>query len=87
MQVCDTGQLKSNMAGLGLVYTKCQRQCCDDACDSNLIENNRVAPEWICNPFSSDSTDFNENKIASLIAALTLTLGVNRPLCTGNDKN
>ena len=37
-----------------------------------------VAPEWVCNPFSSNSTGFNENRIASVIAALTLTLGVNR---------
>ena len=55
------------------------RQLCDDACDSVLIENNGVAPEWVCNPFSSDSTVFNENRIASVIAELTLTLGVNGP--------
>ena len=65
---------------LGPVYTKRQRQCCDDACDSVLIENNGVAPEWVRNPFSSDSTVLNENKIASIIAALTLPLGVNGPL-------
>ena len=32
------------------------RQLCDDA------------PEWVCNPFSSISIDFNENRIASVIA-------------------
>ena len=53
---------------LGPIYTKRQRQRCDDACDSVLIENNSVAPEWVCNPFSSISIDFNENRIASVIA-------------------
>ena len=46
------------------------RQLCNEACDSVLIENNRVAPEWGCNPFSSDSTDFNENRITSVITEL-----------------
>ena len=27
------------------------RQHCDDASDTVFIENNRVAPEWGCNPF------------------------------------
>ena len=57
---------------LGPVYTKRQRQPCDDQCDSVLIENNGVAPDWVCNPFSSDSTVFNENR-----TTLMLTLGVN----------
>ena len=55
----------------------------NDAYDSVLIENNRVAPEWVCNPFSSDSTVFNETRIASVIAALMLTLGINGPLTLG----
>ena len=55
------------------------RQRCDDACDSVLIENNGIAPDWVCNPFSSDSIVFNENRIASVIVELTLTLGVNGP--------
>ena len=38
-----------------------------------------VTPEWVCNPFSSNSTVFNENRITSITAALTLTLGVNGP--------
>ena len=46
------------------------RQLCE-ACDSVLIENNGVTPEWVCNLFSSDSTDFNENRIASVIAELS----------------
>ena len=40
----------------------------DDASDTVLIENNGVAPEWGCNPFSSNSIVFNENSITSLIA-------------------
>ena len=55
------------------------RARCDDACNAVLIENNGVAPEWVCKPFSSDSTVFSENRIPSVIAALTLTLGVNGP--------
>ena len=47
------------------------RELSNDACDSVLIENNGVAPEWGCNLFSSDSTDFNENRIASIIAELS----------------
>ena len=45
-------------------------QLCDDACYSVLIENNGVAPDLGCNPFSSDSIIFNENSIASVIAEL-----------------
>ena len=76
----QTGQRQPVKAHLEPIYTKRQRQRCDDACDSVLIENNRVAPEWDCNPFSSDSTVFNEYRIASVKAALTRTLGVNGPL-------
>ena len=47
------------------------RQLCDDDSSTVLIENNRVAPKWVCNLFSSDSTVFNENKIASVIAELS----------------
>ena len=65
---------------VGPIYTKRQRQRCDDACDSVLTENNRVAPEWVCNLFSSGSTVFKENRIASVIAVLMLMLGVNGPL-------
>ena len=43
---------------------------CDDTGDTALIENNGVASEWGCNPFSSDSIVFNENSIASVIAEL-----------------
>ena len=56
------------------------RQLCDDACDSVLIEINGITPEWVCNPFSSGSTVFNENRIASVIAVLMLMLGINGPL-------
>ena len=46
------------------------QQLSDDTCNSVLIENSGVTPEWGCNLFSSDSTDFNENIIASVIAEL-----------------
>ena len=39
-----------------------------------------------CNPSSSDSIVFNENRIASVIAALTLTLGINGPLDLGGGR-
>ena len=61
----------SRTSCLGPIYTKRQRQRSDDTYDSVLIENNGVAPEWGCNPFSSDSTVFNENRIASVIAELS----------------
>ena len=38
------------------------------------LENGVATPIW------SDSIVFNENRIASVIAALTLTLSVNGPL-------
>ena len=43
------------------------------------MKTNRVAPEWDCNPFWSDSILFNESYVTNVIAALTLTLGVNGP--------
>ena len=48
------------------------------------MEDLEATPEWVCNPFSSNSIVFNENSIASIIAvfvvvAMTLTLGVNGP--------
>ena len=55
-------------------------QLCNDASTTVLIENNRVLSELGCNPFSSDPIVFNENSIAGIVAALTLTLGVNGPL-------
>ena len=35
---------------LGPIYTKRQRQYCDDASDSVLIEINGVTPEWWLQP-------------------------------------
>ena len=67
---------------LGPVYTKHQCQHCDDACDSVLIAKSGVTPEWGCNLFSSNSIVFNENRIASVIAALMLTLGIKGRLQT-----
>ena len=67
--------LLGNPTSLGPIYTKRQRQHCDNsadnACDSVLIENNGVASEWGCNLFSSNSTNFNENRIVSVIAELS----------------
>ena len=36
------------------------------------METNRVAPEWGRNPFWSDSIDFNESYVASVIAAFVV---------------
>ena len=36
--------------------------------DSVIIENNGVAPELVCSPFSNDFIVFNENNINSVIA-------------------
>ena len=47
------------------------RQLCNDTCNSVLIENNGVVPEWGCNLFSSISIYFNENRIASVITELS----------------
>ena len=46
------------------------RQCCNDANDDALNENNRVTLKNGCNP----------NLEHSVVAALTLTLCVNEPL-------
>ena len=69
LQRCSDGPVQD----LGPVYFKCQCQCCDDAFDSVLMES-------LQNGFASNSTIFNENRITSIIAALTLMLGVNGPL-------
>ena len=71
---------------LGSVYTKRQCQHSDDPCDSVLIENSGVPWKWVANSFWSDSIVFNENRIVSLITALTLTLGVNGHLHGGFHK-
>ena len=63
--------------GLHQASASTLRQLWDDASNSVLIENNGVAPEWGCNPFSSDSIVFNKNRIANIIAQVSLTLGVN----------
>ena len=36
----------SDVTCKGPIYTKRQHQRCDDACNSVLIENNGVTPEW-----------------------------------------
>ena len=47
------------------------QQLSDDTSDSVLIENNGVTTEWGCNPFSSDSIVFNQNRIGSVIVELS----------------
>ena len=66
-------------AGLHQASESTLPQHWDDASDSVLIASNGVTPEWGCNPFSSDSIVFNENRIASIITKLSPMLGVNRP--------
>ena len=59
------------------------RQLCDGASNTVLIENNDVTRKWVAIPFWSDSIIFNDSSITSIIArvvaAWTLTLGVNVP--------
>ena len=55
---------------LGSIYTKHLQQLCDDASDTVLIENNRIAWKWVAATFRIDSIVFNENNIASVIAEL-----------------
>ena len=66
--------MRSTIKILRPVYTKRQpstlRQLRDDASDTVLVENNGVAPEQDCNPFSSGSIVFNEKSIGSVIAEL-----------------
>ena len=52
------------------LYTERQRQRCNEASDTALIENNGVTPKWVATPFWSDSIVFNENSITSIIAEL-----------------
>ena len=61
------------------IYTKHQQQLWDDTTDTVLIEYNGVTRKWVAIPIWSNSIVFNENSIASIIAALSLTLGVDGP--------
>ena len=63
--------LSENIEALGSFYIERQRQLCDDAGDSVLIKNKRVARKSVATPFWSDSIVFNENSIASDIAELS----------------
>ena len=72
---------RSVKSTLGPVSTKRQHQCCNDACDSVLIENNGVTPRMDLQPIFKQFTIFNENRIASVIPTLMLRLDVNGPLC------
>ena len=57
------------------VYTEASastlQQCCGDASDNVLIENNGITVKWVATLFLSDFTVFNENSIASITAALS----------------
>ena len=57
---------------LGPVYTKRQRQRCDDTCDSVLIETMESLQIGVTTHFQATPLFFNENRIVSVIAALTL---------------
>ena len=51
-----------------------QSQCCDDTCNTALIEKSAVTPEWVATPFWADSYLFpliSMKTIASIIALLT----------------
>ena len=52
-------------------------QHCDDARHHVLIESNGVTRKRVVTPLCNNSIVFNESSIASVIAALTLTLSVN----------
>ena len=47
------------------------RQLCNDTSDSVLIEINGLTQIWVATPFWSNSIDFNENSIPSIIAELS----------------
>ena len=75
---CENIRAHSHQASASML-----QQFCNDTSNTVLIENNGVAWKWVAAPFWSDSIVFNGNSFASVIAglsALTLTLGVNRPL-------
>ena len=71
---------KMNVHCLRHVYLEGQHQRYDDASDTAVVENDGMTPNGGCNPFWSDSIVFNQSSISSIIAALMLTLSVNRPL-------
>ena len=78
LQLCSSPSRLEGGWFLGPVYTESQRQCRDDASDAALIETNGVAPFW------RDSIVFQwkqyHQRHRRIVAALTLTLGVNWPL-------
>ena len=51
----------------GPVYTEHQRQRCDDATDTALIENNGVTRKWVATPIWSHSIAFSQSNITSVI--------------------
>ena len=72
MDVLKKPLLPSQGLLLGLIYAVRQRQCCENASDPALIENNEVAGYRGCNPFWRDSIVFNQSVIVSVVASLTL---------------
>ena len=65
----------NNRDQLGPVYTKRQRQCWDNSAMTLAIllslKTMESLQNWGCNPFSSASIVFNENRIASVITELS----------------
>ena len=56
------------------------QQLWDDTSNSVLTENNGVARKCVATIFRCDSIVFYENRIANIVAALMLMLGINGPL-------
>ena len=48
------------------------RQLCDDGSDTVLIKNNGVSQKWVVTLILGDSIVFDENRILSIIAELSL---------------
>ena len=64
-------------AHLHQVSASMLQQLCNDSDNIVLIENNGVASKLVATPFLSDFIVSNDISITSVIAALTLMLGVN----------
>ena len=73
---------KISKEDLGPIYSKRQHQCCEHSAMMIVILFSLKSMEMLENglqPQSGVTIVFNENRIASVIAALKLTLGVDRP--------
>ena len=65
---------------LGPVYTERERQCCDSVMMMLKLIILLSLKQWSHFRMGLQPIVFNQCSIASMIAALTLTLGVNCPL-------